>query len=120
MRKQKGMSLIAVIIVGVLVVLALLVGAKVLPEVTEYYSIKQSVLSMVKDSSLKGASVADYRKAFSKHAEVQTIKSITPADLEISKDGGEVVIGFSYSSKVPLFANVSLLIDFQGSYSAND
>jgi len=120
MKKQKGLSLVAMIIVGVLLALVLLVGAKVLPTVTEYYSIKQSVLSVVKDPSLKGATVADLRKAFSKHAEIQSIKSITPVDLEISKDGGEVVIGFSYSSKVPLFANVSLLIDFQGSYSAND
>jgi hypothetical protein len=119
-RKQQGLSLIATIIIGVLVVLVLLVGAKVLPEVTEYYAIKQGVVSILKDPAAKGGTVADLRRAFSKHVEIQNIKSITPADLEISKEGGDVVIAFAYSSKVPLLANVSLLIDFKGSYSSKD
>ena len=40
---------------------------------------------------------------------------MTGAELEIGKDGGEVVISFAYAKKIPLFANVSLLIDFAAS-----
>ncbi|MRR50060.1 MAG: DUF4845 domain-containing protein [Rhodocyclaceae bacterium] len=120
MRKQKGLSLIAMIIVGVFLALALLVGAKVLPAVTEYYSIKQSVLAIVKDPALKGGTVSDLRKAYEKRAETQSITSVTASDLDIAKDGGELVIGFAYSPKIPLFANVSLVLDFQGSYTPND
>jgi hypothetical protein len=42
---------------------------------------------------------------------------VTGADLEISKDGGDTVISFAYTKKIPLFANVSLLIDFAASSS---
>lgn len=120
MKKQKGLSLVAMTIVGILVALALLVGAKVLPSVTEYYSIKQSVLAIVKDPSLRSGTVSDLRKAFEKRAETQSITSLNSSDLDISKDGGELIIGFSYSPKIHLIANVSLVLDFQGSYTAND
>ena len=36
-------------------------------------------------------------------------------DLEITKDGIELVISFSYQKKIPLFSNVSLVFDFEGS-----
>ena len=37
------------------------------------------------------------------------------SQLEISKDGGRIVIEFSYEKRIPLFWNVSLLIDYKGS-----
>ena len=43
---------------------------------------------------------------------------LTAADLEITKEGGELVISFAYTAKVPLFKNASLVFDFEGS-SAN-
>ena len=40
---------------------------------------------------------------------------MTPGELDISKEGGEVVISVAYAKKVPLFANVALCIDFVAS-----
>ncbi len=42
------------------------------------------------------------------------MKSITGQDLEVTKEGGELVISFAYTKKVPLFKNVSLVFDFEG------
>ena len=44
-----------------------------------------------------------------------SLKTIGPADLDIVKDENEVVVAFTYEKRIPLVANVSLLIDFQGS-----
>ncbi len=57
---------------------------------------------------------ADVRRAFDRRATIDDITVITPADLEITKDGSDFVIAFAYQKKVPLFANVSVLIDFAG------
>lgn len=35
--------------------------------------------------------------------------------LEVTKDGGKIVIEFGYEKRIPLFWNVSLLIDYKGS-----
>jgi len=43
------------------------------------------------------------------------VKSVTPDDLDITKEGGELVISFAYTSKVPLVGNASLVYDFEAS-----
>ena len=36
------------------------------------------------------------------------------SDLVVSKDSGRTEIGFAYEKRIPLFGNVSLLIDYAG------
>jgi hypothetical protein len=61
--------------------------------------------------------VPEVRQAFSKYAEVEHIKTIGPADLDIFKEENQVVIAFAYNRRVPLVGNVSLLIEFRSSTS---
>ena len=91
-----------------------LLGMKVVPEVIEYFQIVKAVKAITNDQGAQG-SIADVRKAFDRHASVDNISAITPQDLEISKESGALVISFGYEKRIPLFGNVSLLIDFQGS-----
>ena len=44
---------------------------------------------------------------------------VAPEYMDYSKEGNAVVIAFSYEKRIPLFYNVSLLIDFHGSSSGN-
>ena len=43
---------------------------------------------------------------------IDNITAINGDDIEFTKEGNEVIISAAYSVKVPLFYNVSLLIDF--------
>ncbi|MGA8879275.1 MAG: DUF4845 domain-containing protein [Azonexus sp.] len=38
-----------------------------------------------------------------------------PEQLDISKEGGKIVASFDYDKRIPLFANVSLVINYKGS-----
>lgn len=118
MNKQRGVSLSGLLVGVVIVVLVALLGMKVFPSVTEYLQIKKAIKAVAQDSSLKSASVAEVRKAYSKHQEIDNIKKIGPADLEVTKEGGELLISFAYQDKIPLFANVSLLLDYEASSAA--
>jgi hypothetical protein len=40
---------------------------------------------------------------------------VSANDLVITKEGGQVVISFSYRKEVPLFANVGLYFNFEAS-----
>ena len=40
------------------------------------------------------------------------VQSVAPNDLEITKDGGEVVVSAAWSVKVPVIANFSACLDF--------
>jgi len=43
---------------------------------------------------------------------IDEVAVISDKDLDITKDGGEVVISFAYKKEVPLFSNVGLYLDF--------
>lgn len=115
MNKQRGVSLSGLMVGVVILVLVGLVFMKVFPSVTEYLQIKKAIKSVAQDGSLKSASVGDVRKAYTKYQEIDNIKKVGPADLEVTKEGGDLLISFAYQDKLPLFANVSLLIDYEAS-----
>jgi hypothetical protein len=88
---------------------------KILPSTMEYFTILKTVKSIAGGEVPAGSTVADVRRAFQRHMQVDDIKSINPEDLDISKDGNEIVITFAYATKIPLFGPVSLYIDYEGS-----
>ena len=38
--------------------------------------------------------------------------AVGPQDLEVSHEGGQLVVSATYSVKIPLFHNINLLLDF--------
>jgi hypothetical protein len=86
-----------------------------LPPWIEYGNAVKAIKGTATDTSLKDASVAQVRAAYGKRADMDDVKSIPPAEIEITKEGGELVISFAYSKKVPLFGNTSLVFDFEAS-----
>ncbi len=115
MKLQRGLSLNSLMIGGVVLAMVALLAMKALPPWIEYGNLMKAVKGTATDSSLKDASVAQVRAAFGRRADMDDVKSVTPQDLDITKEGGELVISFSYVKKVPLFSNVSLVFDFEGS-----
>jgi hypothetical protein len=115
MRTQRGMGFFGVLVMLTAIVFVAIVGMKVAPAYIEYFSIKKAVTGMVESGELRNATVADVRKAFDRRAIIDEISSIQGSDLEITKEGSEIVLGFAYEKRIPLFYNISLLIDFQGS-----
>lgn len=113
-NKQRGVSFLVIFLIGVVVALAAVGAMKILPAYMEFDTAKKAIVATALSDGRTG-SVADVRKAYERRAIIDNIKVVAPADLEISKDGGELVISFAYTQKVPLFANVSLLIDFAAS-----
>lgn len=106
---QTGVSLMALVIgLFVLIILALF-AMKLLPSFMEFRTAKATIQVIAKQPN---ASVADIKKAFEARATIDGIDSIKPNDLEITKEGNEVVVGFSYRKEIPLFGNVGLYVDY--------
>ena len=100
-------------LVGI-VILAIL-GMKLVPAYLEYFNIKKAVTAITSSGELRNATVADVRKAFELRQAIDDFTSVGPKDIEITKDGNEVVVSFAYERRIPLFSNVSVVIDFAGS-----
>ncbi len=115
MNRQKGVSVFVMMIIMAVLILCAVIGLKVGPVYLEYMQIKKALVGIAESGELRSGSVNDVRKAFDRRAQVDSITEISSSDLEISKEGGDLVIAFAYPKKVPLFGNVSLLFDFAGS-----
>jgi len=103
-----------IFLIGVVLALAAVGAMKIAPAYTDFLTAKKAIVAVAAGEGRTG-SVNDMRRAFDRRSAIDNITVVTPGELEISKDGGEVVISFAYAKKIPLFANVSLLIDFAAS-----
>jgi hypothetical protein len=111
--RQEGVSLSGLLIVLVILGVVAALGLKLIPSYIEYAKAKAAIEAIGSDRS-KSGSVTEIRKAFDSRANIDDISSVKAQDLEITKEGGEVVISFSYRKEIPLGGNVGLYVDFAG------
>lgn len=112
--RQRGVTLLGLIVASFFVAVAALLGIKVIPEYLEHWQLKRVVKKVAMETHAD-ASVRQIRDSFDKQASVHSINSVTGADLEISKHYGQITVSFAYEKRIPLFSNVSLLLAFRGS-----
>jgi len=112
--RQAGLGLVSLIFVGVIIVALLMVGAKLVPAITEYLAIEKAIQAVRTEAE----TVPRIRSAFDRYAQIDDIKSIAGKDLDITKDAERIVISYAYSYKIPITDNVRLVIDFAGTTSA--
>ncbi len=115
MKKQSGLSLVSLIVVCVVLILIALVGIKVAPDVLEYFAVVKDVKATAQDPAARSAGVADIRRNFDKRKSIDNITAVGGDDLDISKEGNDIVIAFSYNKEIKLSDPISLLIHFEGS-----
>jgi len=111
-KNQSGLTLIGVLFVGAILAAVLVVGLKLIPVFAEYFGIKRALTAVAEAANPQSVSVSELRSAFSKRAMVDDVTSVSATDIDITKENGRIVMSVEYSRKVPLVANVSLLIDF--------
>lgn len=113
MNHQRGVALSGLLFWGFVVAMVAVLGLKVAPTAIEYFKIlkdSKATVAQVPETS----SVAEVKAAFNKFAEVDHL-DFRADQLDITKENGKIVISFEYEKRIPLFYNVSLLIDYKGS-----
>lgn len=108
--RQQGVSIMALIAGLFILIILALFGMKLIPSFMEYRTARNAIEAISREK--QGGSVADIRKAFDARATIDDITSVKPQDLEVTKQGSEVVISFAYRKEVPLFGGVGLYIDY--------
>eukprot|EP01030_Chromulinospumella_sphaerica_P028044 gene28044-28355_t len=94
--RQRGLSFIGVIFIGVLAVATFAIGGQSVPIFLEYQAIRKATLKASKD----GSTVAEIRASFDRAGAIDNISSISGKDLEITKRGDKTVVGFKYSREI--------------------
>ena len=113
MKYQRGVALSGLIFWGIIIALVAILGMKVAPTTIEYYKVLKDAKATVNKVG-PDATVAEVRKTFDNFANIDSL-DFKAEQLDISKDSGKIVASFDYDKKIPLFANVSLVINYKGS-----
>ncbi len=112
MKKQQGISLSGLIIVLVLLGMGAMLGFKLFNPYMQYFAIKKTFKTLAQSPELRNGSRKEVLNAYQRYSMVDNITAISDADIEVTNDDNTLVLSASYTVKVPLVANVSLLIDF--------
>ncbi|HYS58140.1 MAG TPA: DUF4845 domain-containing protein [Burkholderiales bacterium] len=113
MKNQRGITLVGMVVVCIVIVLVAIGGLKIAPAYIEYFKVKKAIVGIAQTNS-KGT-VGEVRQAFDRRAAIDDIDVIAGRDLEVTKEGNDIVISFSYPKRVSLFGNVSVVFDFAAS-----
>ena len=116
-NKQRGVSLEGTLIVLVLLIVVGIGAMKVLPSYMENGTIKNILDTIRKDPEMQGAPVKAIRESFYKRAMMNNIKVVNENDIEVTKDASGLSLSVSYTVKIPLVSNASLLLEFNPSSS---
>jgi Flp pilus assembly protein TadG len=110
-RGQLGVSMMGLIVALVLAVIVALFAMKLLPSFLEYRTAKAAIETIARSAQNPN----DVRRAFESRATIDNINTIRPTDLDITREGNQMVIGFAYRKEVTLFGPVGLYIDYAAS-----
>ncbi len=107
--RQAGISFIGLLFVVGVLACAGVVGAQVFPTVVEY----QAILKACQKAS-EGNSVVEVRKIYEKAADIDNITSVGPKDIQVTKEGDNVIVSFAYNKEIHLFGPAFLEIKYAG------
>ena len=112
--RQRGASLISLLVLAVIVGFFMLMAARVFPSVNEYLTIRKAVTNIMKSGP---ANAGDIRTSFEKATEVEySIHTITGKDLNIQPigDTGGLRTSFAYNVEIPIVEPVFILVKYSG------
>lgn len=109
--RQRGLSMISVVLLGAFIVGVAAVGSQSVPMFLEYQAVQKAVNKAAGEAS----SVAGLRAAFDRAAQIDDIRTISGADLEVAKDGDGFAASFDYEREIHLVGPAYLVYRFSGS-----
>lgn len=109
--KQRGISLIGLLFVGIVLAFTGVIGAQVFPTFIEY----QAIIKAAKKAAADSSTVAEVRNNFDKAQAIDDFKAIAGKDLEVSKNGDKIVASFAYTKEIHLGGPAYLLLKYAGS-----
>ncbi len=109
--KQLGVSLGGLMVGAAIFIVLAMFGMKLGPSYLEFFAIKKAVNAIAQEK--RGATVIEIRKTFDARATIDDISTVKGADLEITKEGNELVISANYRKEIPMAANMGVYIEFR-------
>ncbi|MDO9568463.1 MAG: DUF4845 domain-containing protein [Hydrogenophaga sp.] len=108
-QQQRGLTFVGLLVAGLLLAFTGVIVAQVVPTFVEFMAVQKAA-----KKAAAGSTVSEVRSIFDKSAQVDNIHSISGRDLEVGKEGDQVVVSFAYSREIHLFGPAYLTMKYEG------
>ena len=112
-RRQQGITLIGLLVVGLVVGLALVIGMRLTPVYLESMEVDGILSNMESDHELQGASEREIRQALRRYFQVNGINRIERENISFSSTAGGTLVVVDYEARVPLIWNLDAVAQFR-------
>jgi hypothetical protein len=113
-HRQTGLTIIGFLLVAAVVLAIAMIGFRVLPSYIEYFSVEKTLRQTLQNSR-DGVTLAEFRRDFDLKASADYIDSVRGSDVDLTREGTELVASASWTNTLHLIGNVSLLLEFEAS-----
>ncbi len=112
MGKQKGLTLISLIVVLVFLLFQGIIAMKVIPVYLTDASVKKVMESLPTDADAIGLSPQKLKILVAKRLNINSVYSVPPSKIIVKKKRGEIVVTIDYEPRGTLFGNLDYIISF--------
>lgn len=117
MRKQAGMTFIGIMLLAAVGGFLAYAGLRVAPMYIEFYTIENTLQSVVDEAKVEKLSPLEMRTRFDKVLDVNSITIVTARDLDIQPGPAGTTLSVSYSKCAPLVHRLKICGDFEATRS---
>ncbi|HTX24974.1 MAG TPA: DUF4845 domain-containing protein [Steroidobacteraceae bacterium] len=112
-RRQRGVTFLGWLVLLIPVAIVVYAGIRIIPVYLNYMRVAKSVDETAAEfEGQTSASARAIRGSLEKHFDIDSITYPDVKDIDIRRDGQSWVIEAKYTDGAPLFANISIEIDF--------
>lgn len=112
MKHQRGVTFVGMVFIAGLIVFGAIIGLKLIPAYIEYATVVNHLREIARSPDARGASPKEIQTMFNKRAQIDAIEAVKGDDVEVDKEGDQVILRAAYSTKIKLFGNLNACIDF--------
>ncbi|HTQ01364.1 MAG TPA: DUF4845 domain-containing protein [Casimicrobiaceae bacterium] len=112
---QRGLTLIGFLLVCAVVLIGALLAFRMIPAYIEWYTVQKALDAAIRDTN--DPSVGNIRRSVERKLNADYVDAVYAKDVEVTRNGNTITAAVSWQKKLPLVANVSLVIDFDASAS---
>ena len=113
--RQRGLSLIGFLFVAAVVLIGALLAFRVIPAYIEWYTVQKALDNAMRDTT--EPTLANIRRSMERKLNADYVDAVYAKDVEVTRNGNTITASVSWQKKLPLVANVSLLLDFDAAAS---
>lgn len=118
-REQRGLSLVGFLLVLVLVVIVVLLGLKIVPIYTEYYSVVQAMQSLRDEENIELRSPMEIEDLFFRRLYINYVDSVDRNEVLVSRRNG-LHIRVKYEVRESIVGNLDVVAEFDKTVSLTD